>query len=194
MMKSTTSAVWALAWFCLPWGSIAWGVGSIEGHCGFERVKGVSEMGMVELYEWNLFLSPDAPGVGGRFCRLGAVPGVGTTHDGYYRIDNLPAGMYSIYINQPDFFASPKVVPNVRISDDQPKTLTVLLDVDYSCFWREDGWTDWGPWDWYQTFLATGTAVRGVTWRMAGSGLYNGKTAQVRILEDNGQPDVRQWK
>lgn len=194
MMKSTTSAVWALAWLCLPWGPMAWGVGSIEGHCGFERVKGVSEMGMVELYEWNLFLSPDAPGVGGRFCRLGAVPGVGTTHDGYYRIDNVPAGTYSIYISQPDFFASPTVVPNVRISDGQPMTLTVLLDVDYSCFWREDGWTDWGPWDWYQTFRATGTAVRGVTWRMAGSGLYNGKTAHVRILEDNGQPDVRQWK
>ncbi|MCD6395108.1 MAG: LamG domain-containing protein, partial [Planctomycetes bacterium] len=55
-------------------------------------------------------------------------------------------------------------------------------------------WNDWGGWDWYQTFLATGTSVRGVSWRMAGSGLYDGKTAIVRILEDNGQANVRDWE
>lgn len=117
------------------------------------------------------------------------------TGDGYYRIDNLPAGRYSVYVNQPDFFASPQVVPDVQIGSTQVTQLNVDLDVDYSTYYRDSGqWTDWGPWDWYQTFTAQGTAVRGVSWVMAGWGEYDGKTAEVRILEDNGNPNVRNWR
>ncbi|MHC4546473.1 MAG: hypothetical protein ACYSYL_18500, partial [Planctomycetota bacterium] len=92
-----------------------------------------------------------------------------------------------------DFFASPKVVPNVQIVDGQQTVLNVDLDVDYSTYFSNDNqWTDW-HWDWYQTFLATGTSVRGVSWRMAGWGAYGGQHADIRILEDNGESDVRNW-
>jgi len=194
MVKSRRPMGRIFRWTCLLMAPSLIAGGSLTGHGRFERVKGQPQLGYVELYEWNLFVSPDAPGLVGPFRRLGAPPGQVPTGDGYYRIDNLPAGTYSVYVNQPDFFASPRVVPNVVIHDGAVTELNVELDVDYSCCSREDGWTDWGPWDWYQTFRANGTAVRGVSWRMAGSGLYNGKTARIRILEDTGQADVRQWR
>ena len=59
-------------------------------------------------------------------------------------------------------FASPQVVPDVEIRNAQVTQLNVDLDVDYSTYYRDSGqWTDWGPWDWYQTFTAQGTSVRG---------------------------------
>jgi len=150
-------------------------------------------MGYQYLYEWDLFLSPADNSMVGPSRRLGAPPGEPARGDGYYRIDNLPAGEYSVYVNQPDFFASPKVVPNVQINNSQQTTLNVELDVDYSTYFAENNeWTDW-LWTWYQTFKATGTSVRGVSWKMAGWGQYGGKTAEVAILEDNGMPDVRTW-
>ncbi|MHC4890061.1 MAG: carboxypeptidase-like regulatory domain-containing protein [Planctomycetota bacterium] len=148
--------------------------GWITGQGRFEKITGV-------------------PSMGHQSRRLGAPPGQPPTGDGYYRIDNLPAGIYSVYVNQPDFFASPKVVPNVEILDGQETVVNVDLDLDYSTYFRDSGqWTDW-QWDWYQTFLATGTSVRGVSWMMAGWGEYDGDVATIGILEDNGDPDVRNW-
>ena len=170
------------------------GSGSITGQGRFEKIAGVPSMGYKYLYEWDLFLSPGNNSLG-PFRRLGAPPGEPTTGDGYYRIDGLPAGIYSVYVNQPDFFASPKMVPNVQIVDGQQTIVNVDLDVDYSSYFRDTGggqWTDW-QWEWFQTFLATGTSVRGISWVMAGAGLYNGKRAEISILEDNGNSDVRNW-
>ena len=153
-------------------------------------------MGYVQLYEWDLFLSPADNSIVGPCRRLGAPPGQPPTYDGYYRIDNLPAGVYSIYVNQPDFFASPKVAPNVQIVDGQETPLNIDLDVDYSTYFKntaQQQWTEW-RWTWYQTFSATGTSVRGVSWVMAGWGEYAGDWAEVSILEDNGNADVRNWK
>ena len=172
--------------------SCAYCAGWITGHGRFEKIAGNPAMGYKELYEWDLFLSPADNSMVGPSRRLGAPPGELPRGDGYYRIDDLPAGLYSIYVNQPDFFASPKVVPNVQINNGQQTTLNVELDVDYSTYISSE-WTDWGPWTWYQTFKATGTSVRAVSWRMAGWGLYRDKTAQVAILEDNGMPDVSTW-
>jgi len=169
--------------------------GSITGQGRFEKIAGVPSMGYKYLYEWDLFLSPSDNSIVGPFRRLGAPPGLPPTGDGYYLIEGMPAGIYSIYVNQPDFFASPKVVPNVQIIDGQQAVVNVDLDVDYSTYFRDTGgqeWTDW-QWEWYQTFLATGTSVRGVSWVMAGAGLYSGKTAEISILEDNGNSDVRNW-
>jgi hypothetical protein len=45
----------------------------------------------------------------------------------------------------------------------------------------------------YQTFTATGVGVRGISWRMAGFDLYNGKTATVSILQDNGNSNPANW-
>ena len=179
-------SVWGL-------GSAAHAAGSIEGQGQFELIAGRPPMGYQRLYEWDLFLSPADASMPGISRRLGAPPGQMPTGDGFYRIDNLPAGTYSVYVNQPDFFASPKVIPNVVIANGQTLRLDVNLDIDYSTYFRADNeWTDW-QWTWYQTFKATGTGVRGVTWKMAGWGLYNGKQARITILEDNGNPDVRSW-
>lgn len=182
-----------LVWLAVVGGQLA-RAGTITGHGRFERIAGNPGMGYKELYEWDLFLSPGDDSMVGPSRRLGAPPGQPTTGDGYYRIDNLPAGEYSIHVNQPDFFASPQVVPNVQVPRYGQTTVNVDLDVDYSTYFRDSGqWTDW-QWDWYQTFTATGTAVRGVSWVMAGWGQYDGKTARVRILEDNGNPNVRNWR
>ncbi len=169
--------------------------GSITGQGQIERIAGNPSLGYKSLYEWDLFLSPSDESVIGPSRRLGAPPGQLPRGDGFYEIDNLPAGTYSVLLNQPDFFASPKVVPGVSIVDGQQTQLDVNLDVDYSTYFRDGGeWTDWGPWDWYQTFIAGGTSIRGVSWVLAGAGLYRNKTAVVKILEDNGDPDVRNWR
>jgi len=181
-----------LALFCIC--ANGFSAGSITGQGRFEKIAGNPAAGYQTLYEWDLFLSPPDNSFIGPFRRLGAPPGQTPTGDGYYKIDNLPAGTYSILVNQPDFFASPKVVPNVRITDGQTATLNIDLDVDYSTYYRIDNkWTEWGS-PFYQTFRATGQSVRGVSWKMAGWNLYGGKTAQVSILEDNGDQDVRNWK
>ena len=164
------------------------GSGSITGQGRFEKIAGVPSMGYKYLYEWDLFLSPSDNSMVGPFRRLG-VP----TGDGSYLIEGLPAGIYSVYVNQPDFFASPKVVPNIQIVDGQQTLLNVDLDVDYSTYFSVNNqWTDW-HWDWYQTFLAIGTSVRGVSWKMAGWGAYKDEYADISILEDNGDTDVRNW-
>jgi hypothetical protein len=170
--------------------------GWVTGRGRFEKIAGRPAMGYVQLYEWDLFLSPADNSIIGPCRRLGAPPGQPPTYDGYYRIDNLPAGVYSIYVNQPDFFASPKVAPNVQIVDGQETPLNIDLDVDYSTYFKntaQQQWTEW-RWTWYQTFSATGTSVRGVSWVMAGWGEYAGDWAEVSILEDNGNADVRNWK
>ncbi len=171
------------------------GAGSITGRGRFEQIAGKPSMGYQELYEWDLFLSPSDDSMTGLFRRLGAPPGQMPTGDGYYRIDNVPAGTYSVYVNQPDFFASPKVIPNVEIANGQVRTLNVELDIDYSTYFHDTANQQWSGWEWawHQTFLATGTNVRGVSWKMAGGNAYNGKYAKVSILEDNGNPNPRHW-
>ncbi len=168
--------------------------GSITGQGRFEKITGNPAKGYKYLYEWDLFLSPSDNSMVGPFRRLGSPPGEPPTGDGYYRIDNLPAGTYSVYVNQPDFFASPKMVPNVQIVDGQQTVVNVDLDVDYSSYFHTDGdqWTSWES-EWYQTFLATGTSIRGVSWIMAGAGAYKDKRGEISILEDNGDSDVRNW-
>src|SRR5689334_672889 len=90
--------------------------GTVTGHGRFLKIAGNPAMGYSELYESDLFLSPPNNSLLGPVRRLGAPPAPDpVTYDGFYRIDNMPAGNYSVYVNQPDFFISPKVVPNVNI-------------------------------------------------------------------------------
>src|SRR5256885_2502032 len=90
--------------------------GTVTGHGRFLKIAGNPAMGYSELYESDLFLSPPNNSLMGPVRRLGAPPAPDpVTYDGFYRIDNMPAGNYSILVNQPDFFISPKVVPNVNI-------------------------------------------------------------------------------
>lgn len=175
----------------LSWGRHVYSAGSITGHGRFEKIAGNPGMGYKELYEWDLWLSPSNDSMVGPSRRLGAPPGLPPTGDGYYRIDDIPAGLYSIYVSQPDFFASPKLVPNVEVKNNQTMTVNVDLDVDYASYFFPGilEWSEW-HWDWYQTFKATGTSVRGVQWIMAGTG---GSSARVAILEDNGDGHVKDW-
>jgi hypothetical protein len=169
--------------------------GTVTGHGRFLKIAGNPAMGYSELYESDLFLSPPNNSMMGPVRRLGAPPAPDpVTYDGFYRIDGMPAGTYSIYVNQPDFFISPKVVPNVNIPASGTVTVNVDLDVDYStAFTGDQQWTEWA-WDNYQTFVAKGASVRGITWRMAGSGLYDGKVGIVKVLEDNGSANPANWK
>ncbi|MDG2122490.1 MAG: hypothetical protein P8J87_02250, partial [Verrucomicrobiales bacterium] len=168
------------------------GQGTVTGFGRFEQIAGNSSGGYKQLFEWDLFLSPEGGGVwAGISRRLGAPPGEVARGDGFYRIDGVPAGTYTLYVNQPDFFASPKVVGGVTVVDGQTTNVNVELDVDYSTTFAEaDEWTPWEP-DAYQTFLATGSAVRGISWRHAGA--YEDADAEVSLLEDNGNADVRLW-
>ncbi len=182
-------ALLALTWLG-PWADAG---GSVQGQARFEKIAGSPAAGHKLLYEWDLFVSPDHGEMVGPYRRLGAPPGQPPRGDGYYRVDGLPAGSYSLYVSQPDFFASPRVVPGVAVRDGQVTVLAIDLDVDYSTYFRKaDQWTDWQP-DWYQTFTARGTAVRGVSFVLAGAGRYRGRKATVTVLADNGHDDVRKW-
>lgn len=168
--------------------------GAIVGQGRFERIAGNPAVGHKLLYEWNVFLSPRDGSTVGPCRRLGAPPGAAARGDGYFRFDGVPDGRYSLYLSQPDFFASPQVVPSVDVRAGSTATVPIDLDVDYSTYFRKSGqWTDWQT-DWYQTFTARGTAVRGVSFVLAGAGRYKGRQAGVTILADNGDADVRRWQ
>ncbi|NLE59220.1 MAG: hypothetical protein GX616_12725 [Planctomycetes bacterium] len=163
--------------------------GTVTGHGRVEKIKGQPQMGYLELYECDLFLSPLNSPPTGPSRRLGASPGEPITYDGYYSISGMPgAATYSILVDTPVFFVRPKVVSNVSIVEGQTTTAHVELPIDFSTYFK----TDWTSPDtvWYQTFTATGTSVTGVSVCVAGTGA---SSAEIAILQYNGNPDVRNW-
>lgn len=187
---------------CLLTTGVARAAGTVEGHARFEKIKGRPAAGYQELYETNLFLSGWDSLASGPARRLGTTLYengscvVRTVHDGSYCIDPLPAGAYSMLVNQPLFFVAPKIVPHVEVPDPGRLSLNVELGLDFSTYFKDD-WVGKAPdthlpdSPWYQTFVATGTAIRGVAFSFAGS---NRNPVAVGILEDNGEVDVRKWK
>lgn len=166
-------------------------VGRVEGHARFERIKGQPQAGYVELYESNLFFCPVKSPPVGPSRRLGAPPGKPPRHDGFYPIDDVPAGRYSMLISQPLFFIRPKVVQDVVVKEGQTLELNPELPLEFSTYFRDkDQWTG-GDTAWYQTFTAVGTSVTGVSVTFAGAGAAG---MDVSILEDTGEKDVRRWK
>ncbi len=168
-------------------------LGGVHGHARFEKIKGQPQMGYQELYESNLFLSAADNGMVGPSRRLGTTVYNGgcqtiTTHDGAYCIDSLPAAGYSILVNQPLFYIAPRVIPYVQVPEDAFAVLNPELGIDYSTYFKND-WT-WPENRWYQTFVATGTGVRGVEFSYAGN---DPAGVSVALLRDNGDPDVRNW-
>jgi hypothetical protein len=168
--------------------SSALGDGIVTGNARFERIKGRPETGHAQLYESNLFLCPDSGFTLGPSRRLGAPPGEAPRGDGYYSA-SLPAGTWSLLVNQPLFFIRPKVVPGVVVRDGQTTTQHIDLPIDYSTYFT-DTWTPTWEDRWYQTFVATGTSITGVTFRLAGT---SADTIEVSIRADNGDADVRNW-
>jgi len=169
--------------------------GTIEGRARFEKIKGRPQMGYVELYETNLFLSPTSSFPTGPSRRLGTSYWSGeqcitdTNHTGSYCIDLMPAGRYSILVNQPLFFVAPKVVTHVDIPAAGTLHLDIELPIDFSTYFKND-WTATAHSTWYQTFIATGSGIRGVAFSYAGD---TPSFIEVAILADNGNPDVRAW-
>jgi hypothetical protein len=162
--------------------------GTVTGHARFEKIKGHPEAGHVELYESNLFLSPaEGSGTGPSF-RLGAPPDQTPTYDGFYRLA-VPAGSYSILVNQPLFFIRPKVVPDVLVQDGKTVTRHVELPIDFST-WSTDTWTPIWSDVWYQTFTATGTSITGVSWKLAGT---NATRVRASIRAEGADPNPATW-
>ncbi|HEY7118593.1 MAG TPA: carboxypeptidase-like regulatory domain-containing protein [Tepidisphaeraceae bacterium] len=187
-MHVSRTAVWFMGLF-LTWPALA---GTISGNARFQKIAGNPGAGYAELYETDLFLSPPDNSLLGPSRRLGAPPGQPARGDGYYSIDSLPSGNYSILVDQPDFFVVPKVVRNVGVVSNQSRTLNIDLDVDYSTYITGDQqWTPW-QWDWTQTFHATGTSVTGLSFRLAGT--TDGKPATISFREDNGDPNPEHWR
>jgi hypothetical protein len=164
---------------------------TITGRARFEKVAGVPSMGYVELFESDLFLSSANPGFVGPSRRLGSPPGQPPTYDGFYSIPNLPAGTYSVYVNQPDFFIAPKLMHDIALTANQTRTVNVDLDVAYSTYFAADQqWTPW-QWDWTQTFRAAGTSMTGFSFRLAGT--TEGKDAVITVRKDNGNVNPELW-
>jgi hypothetical protein len=194
MRQHTGLLVCGVAACGLGFAASAW-AGGIEGHGRFEKIKGKPQMGYMELYESNLYLSPAGSAPVGPSRRLGTTYLSGTTciidtiGNGAYCIDGIPTGSYSVLVNQPLFFVAPKVVPNVTVPSLGMWSLNVDLGIDYSTFFKND-WTSVADSVWYQTFVATGTGIRGIAFSFAGN---IPSWIQAAVLQDNGNPDVRTW-
>lgn len=140
----------------------------LRGHWRERSLKGVPTSPYVEYYEWNAFLTPAGASTN-RMCRTGACAGT-LTHDGAYIFLSVPDGAATIYVDQPNFFAAPRVKP-VALNG------TTYLDTEPNCDYHVAFGSDmgrWGdsPWDWYsgtwyQTFVATGTGVNRVNFKLA---------------------------
>ncbi|MGQ9651835.1 MAG: BACON domain-containing protein [Phycisphaerae bacterium] len=155
--------------------------GTVKGTGRYERIKG-RPGNYVELYEWNLYLSPDAGFTLGERRRLGACQEYGSAcTPGYYQIDS-PAGWYTILVTQPIFYARPTVVTDVQLIDGQMVTVNPDLNPDYSCYHVADGAWSWST-TWYQTFIATGTSITRVQFMLAGS---NASSIRISVHRDNG--------
>jgi hypothetical protein len=161
--------------------------GTVTGHARFERIKGKPQMGHVELYESNLFLSPDGGAAIGPSYRLGAPPGQAPRGDGFYSL-SVPAGTWSLLVNQPLFFIRPKVLPGVTVRDGQTTTRHVELPIDYSTYFTST-WTSFEQ-VWVQTFIATGTSITGVSWKLAGT---NATRIQASLHADDGTANPVLW-
>jgi hypothetical protein len=175
----------AVALIALP--SLALADGTVTGHARFERVKGRPGLGHAELYESNLFLSPDGGFTRGPSFRLGAPPGEAPRHDGYYRLD-VPAGTWTVLVDQPLFFIRPKVLHGILVEDGKTVTANVDLPIDYSTYFT-DSWTSFDQ-VWVQTFTATGTSITGVSWKLAGT---NATDIEASVLADDGSSNPAAW-
>lgn len=148
--------------------------GTVSGQCRFEQIKG-RNIWYTNLHEWNAFLIPN--------WSMFANPLSYRVDHGNYTFTN-PAGNYTIYVNQPEFFGRAKVVRNVQIIDGQTVPLYPSLNLDYSCYYKSD-WP--GGWDhtWYQTFVATSSSINKIAYVFAGADA-DLSSIEVTLLRDNG--------
>jgi hypothetical protein len=159
------------------------GAATVDGYYHERSVKGVASSPWHEFYEWNAFCSPTGA-ITNQVCRTGTCPTL--THNGHYNFTSVPTGPATIYCDQPNFFAAPKVNQiNVTGStyyvDTAPNTDYFMAFGTNSSSWGTNPW-DWHTGIWYQTFVATGTGINRVSFKLAASAT----TVQVKVLESNG--------
>lgn len=163
-------------------------------------IKGQPAAGYLNLYEFDLYVTPENDSFVGQARRTGTTIFTGSSCQnkwppggGDYCVDGLPAGKYSIYLNQPEFFTGhPKVVPDLVVAPGENREVNVELPVEYTTHvvcCAGDPWT-WPQSAWYQTYTATGTSVTGVVFRIADGG---GGPCAVSIHESNGNPNPTTW-
>lgn len=164
----------------------AWG-GTLNGNAWIEKVKG-RPGDYLELYEWNIFAA--ATGVNGKSFRVGLPP----NPRAFYTFD-LQSGTYALLLDQALFWGRPKVAHSISVPASGTVSLNVELPADYSCAfgdksgpWGNEPWTPFGT-PWYQTFVATGTSITGIVFKMAGT---NTSQISVSIHRDNGG-NVTTW-
>lgn len=157
--------------------------GDVTGHWRERTVKGYSGSPWHELYEWNAFCTPAGAG-STQTCRTGACQGT-LTHDGTYIFPGIPNGQATIYCDQPNFFAAPKVntitVSGSTYVDTMPNTDYHMAFGQKMDPWGSEPW-DWHSGTWYQTFVATGTGINRVSFKLAAPA----STVRVRIHRSDG--------
>ena len=184
MLKRCSTALFAL-WSA---GMLAGADGGVTGYGRYPKLIDRPALGYVQMYEWNLFLLPLGGTIVGPSRRLGAPPGLPPTHDGYYQI-TTPAGAYSIYVNQPLFFGRPAVVPDCAVTAGATTARLIAPPMDFTCNFTDTWALPWGN-AWYQTFVARGTSITGVSFRLAGT---NAEEVEVSILAADETRPPAQW-
>ncbi|NLE62199.1 MAG: BACON domain-containing protein, partial [Planctomycetes bacterium] len=188
MLFVTAAAAISLATIARP----AMADGTLTGSCWIEKVKGRTGGAdpYLALYEWNIYCMDNGGTYNGKSYRVGSPP----NPQSFYTF-TMPGDTYSMYLDQPLFWGRPKVVTNVTIPSSGSTGLNVQLPTDYSCafgsnsgIWGSDPWTSWQS-TWYQTFIATGTSVTGVNFKVAGA---NAADMLVSVHSDNGG-NVTTW-
>lgn len=170
----------------------------LETYARIPCIMGQPQDGYAELYEFDMWLS-EAGHSEAHVRRCGAPPYRAITHDGYSPFEVVP-GRYAILLHQPEWFLRPAVVPNVTVRPGK-SMLNVIPSLDYSCVtrggklgpWEKSGSPD--PWisgkTFYQTFVARGTSITHVHFRLAGT---KAEIARVSIhkVDEGLSPD--RWK
>lgn len=176
--RLTARLMWLFGLGLLVPATIAVADGTVSGQCRFEQIKG-RNIWYTNLHEWNAFLIPN--------WSMFADPLSYRVDHGNYTFTN-PAGDYTLYVNQPEFFGRAKVVRNVQITDGRTLTLHPQLNLDYSCYYKNEWPSGWGT-PWYQTFIATGTSINKIVYSCASgdTGMIN-----VSLLKDTGG-NVTTW-
>ncbi len=156
-----------------------------------------ADSGYVELYEFNVWCGEQGYSEN-RICRTGAPPYMPVSHDGLFSLA-MPAGIYSLLMHQPEWFVRPKVVPRIVIKESETTRQDAIPALDYSVafggnmgVWQRPGLEDPWAWaaTWHQTFVAKGTSVTHVQFKLAGT-----KTDRIRVSihADDGSPNPGRW-
>lgn len=165
---------------------MAFGLGTIDGYARHIKITG-QNYGYIDWYEYKVFLT--SPNVSTN-VRAGALPGQPIENNGHFRFENVFHGtMMSILSTQPRFYGRSKVLPYVLVNDGQTLNINAETPGDYFCAFGGN-YSEWGssPWDWstewYQTFVATGTSINRVSYKLAGAVESGG--VRVTIHRSNG--------